>query len=158
MKLDFHLIGDLQRALELAPLLDRCAAEALAEFRDDPLPSGVAAGFLRERLERPETVLLVATEPGHAAGERGVPPGLCLTGPFEDPLTREHVPMVLVLYVDPELRHRGIARALVREAGRVLAARGARVLAARAGHNDDALISMGERWGFLRHWELLLRE
>jgi hypothetical protein len=40
----------------------------------------------------------------------------------------------------------------------VLAERGMRVLAARAGHNDDALISMGERWGFVRAWELMLFE
>ena len=39
-----------------------------------------------------------------------------------------------------------------------LAARGVRGISARVGHNDDALISMGERWGFVRHWELLLRE
>jgi GNAT superfamily N-acetyltransferase len=66
--------------------------------------------------------------------------------------------MVLVLYVEPDARHRGVARALVEEATRLLAARGLRRLAARAGHNDDALISMGERWGFVRQWELMLRE
>ena len=33
-----------------------------------------------------------------------------------------------------------------------------RANAGRAGHNDDALISMGERWGFLRAWELFVRE
>jgi hypothetical protein len=51
-----------------------------------------------------------------------------------------------------------VARALVHETARLLAARGAGTLAARAGHNDDALISMGERWGFVRSWELLARE
>ena len=29
---------------------------------------------------------------------------------------------------------------------------------ARAAHNDDALISMGERWGFVRAWELMSAE
>ena len=84
--------------------------------------------------------------------------GLCLTVPFEDPLTGEILPMIVILRVDPNLRHRGIARALVDDARSILAERGHGILAARAGHNDDALISMGERWGFLRHWELMLHE
>ena len=46
----------------------------------------------------------------------------------------------------------------MQEARRLLGQRGLRTLAARAGHNDDALISMGERWGFVRAWELLLYE
>jgi hypothetical protein len=33
-----------------------------------------------------------------------------------------------------------------------------KALSARAGHNDDALISMGERWGFVRQWEMMVRE
>ena len=39
-----------------------------------------------------------------------------------------------------------------------LAMRGIRKLGAICGHNDDALISMGERWGFTRRWEILLRD
>ena len=84
--------------------------------------------------------------------------GLCLVGPFEDPLTAERTPMVLALYVEPAVRHRGLARALVDEARAVLAERGFHRLAARAGHNDDALVSMGERWGYVRQWELMLLE
>jgi GNAT superfamily N-acetyltransferase len=66
--------------------------------------------------------------------------------------------MVLLLFVSPDVRHRGLARAMVDAVTRVLAARGHEKLAARAAHNDDALISMGERWGFVRQWEMMLRE
>ena len=92
-----------------------------------------------------------------AESEEGVH-GVLLTAPLEDPLTGEVVPIIVVLHVESDVRHRGLARALVTDARSVLAERGYGVLAARAGHNDDALISMGERWGFLRHWELMLHE
>ena len=83
---------------------------------------------------------------------------MCLVGPLEDPLLESRLPLVLVLYVDSAVRHRGLAGLLVEAASRELADRGIPRLAARAGHNDDALISMGERWGFTRLWELMLRE
>jgi ribosomal protein S18 acetylase RimI-like enzyme len=83
---------------------------------------------------------------------------VCLVGPLVDPLRGESLPTVLVLHVDPALRHRGVAHELIEEATRVLAARGLQRLAARVGHNDDALISMGERWGFVRSWGLMVRE
>jgi len=151
MEVQLRPITDLEEALTHAACLDRWAAEAMAEYRDDELPPDVARRFLERHFERPETLLLIAEEDGQ---NRGV----CLVGPFEDPLTAEVVPFVAILYVDPELRHRGLARALVAEVRRLLAARGLRRLAARAAHNDDALISMGERWGFLRQWELMLHE
>ena len=68
------------------------------------------------------------------------------------------VPMILVLHVETAWRHRGVARALLERVSELLAARGVRGLAARVGHNDDALISMGERWGFVRTFELMARE
>ena len=50
------------------------------------------------------------------------------------------------------------AKALVEGVSGLLRDRGMSTLAARAGHNDDALISMGERWGFVRQWELMVLE
>jgi hypothetical protein len=47
---------------------------------------------------------------------------------------------------------------LIQRALQILSDRGCPELAARVGHNDDALISMGERWGFTRLWEFILRE
>lgn len=143
----------LEEALALAPRLDRAAAERAREFQDEPVPEGVVRDFLFERFDAPETLLLAAeSAPGRADL------GLCLVGPFVDPLLPRRVPMVLVLFVEPNERHRGVARSLIEDATRRLEQRGFRALAARAGHNDDALISMGERWGFVRSWELMVRE
>ncbi len=153
MDISLRQIEDLEVALSLAPVLDGYAREAAAEFRDDPLPTGVTEAFLRRSFEDTETVLVVAES---APGEMDL--GICLTGPFADPLSAERVPLILILYVDPSVRHRRVARALVDGAAALLAERGMNHLAARAGHNDDALISMGERWGFVRQWDLMLRE
>lgn len=81
---------------------------------------------------------------------------LCLSVPFDDPLLTVRTACIVGLWVNPRLRHRGVARALVGELRRILAQRGVTRIAARTGHTDDALISMGERWGFVRAWELLV--
>jgi GNAT superfamily N-acetyltransferase len=153
MELELRQITSLQEALRLAPRIERSAAAFQAQFSDAELPREAAARLLATRFDAPQTVLVGAFP---TAG--GEPIGLCLVGPFEDPLTLARLPMVLVLEVDEKARHRGVARALIEQAQAVLSERGLRVLAARAGHNDDALISMGERWGFVRAWELMLFE
>ena len=146
-------VEKLEEALELSTALETYVAQATAEVRDGPLPEGTCRRFFERHFGDGETVLLVAeTRPGRADL------GVCITGPFEDPLVGTRVPMVLVLFVSPTARHRGLAKTLVEQAGARLAKRGLTALAARAGHNDDALISMGERWGFVRQWEIMLRE
>lgn len=153
MSLRLRTVTTIEEARRLAPRLDAAAARVAAEFSDEPFPEGASARFLERSFAAPETVLVVAEDPG-----RGEPAGLCLVGPLVEPLTGTAMPLILVLHVDPALRHRGIAKELVREAQRRLSQRGARTIAARAGHNDDALISMGERWGFTRLWELMVLE
>lgn len=148
-----RIVTERSEAAALAPALDAYASQALAEFRDSPLPEGVCRRFFERRFEDSQTALVIA-ESKRGAADLGV----CLTGPFEDPLTAEEMPMVLILYVSPDMRHRGLGRALIDEAIRVLARRGHAKLSGRAGQNDDALISMGERWGFVRIWDLLVRE
>lgn len=153
MQLELRPIGDLDEARALGPRLDAAAAEFQAQYSDEPYPAGAAARFLARAWAESETVLVAAFKPGARA-----PAGLCLSGAHVDPLSGERVPMVLVLFVDVELRHRGVARALVERCRELLGARGHARLAARALHNDDALISMGERWGFVRAWEWMLWE
>ncbi len=114
-------------------------------------PPGTARRFLERALGRPETLLLVAEGEGRELG-------IAATAPFEDPLSGETTPIVVALYVDPSIRRRGVARALLAEARRLLAQRGETRLFARAAHNDDVLISMGERWGLVRAWELMSTE
>ena len=134
------LVPLLRRAAEADPILEPAEGEA----------ARVVERFLGDLFARPESLLLVA----QADGE-GEPRALCVTAPFEDPLSGECLPMVVLLHVESSIRHRGVARALVHEAARLLRARGHGALLARALHNDDAVISMGERWGFLREWELM---
>jgi ribosomal protein S18 acetylase RimI-like enzyme len=146
-------IEDLHSALELAPALEAYASQATAEFRDEPLPEGTCRRFFAGKFSEPETAFVVAeTAPGRCDL------GVCVSGPFDDPLTGARSSIVLILFVSPHARHQGIARRLVEEVSKILQERGIRSLAARAAHNDDALISMGERWGFVRQWELMVRE
>ena len=153
MKLELRPITTLEEALTFAGHLDACAAEFMAQFSDEPFPRGASERCLRAHFADPQTVLVVAEgEP------RRTPYAICLAGPLADPLLGDALPLVLVLHVDSALRHRGVAGELVSEVERILAARGERRLAARAAHNDDALISMGERWGFVRAWELMIKE
>ena len=158
MKLQLRQVTQLEEALGLAERIDRSAAEFHAQVSDLPYPAGAAERALRARFAAPETVLVVAEDEAAPASERGRVWGLCLTGPFVDPLFGTSQPMVLALHVDPTLRHRGVASELVARAGEVLASRNLHTLAARASHNDDALVSMGERWGFVRSWELMVKE
>lgn len=146
-------IAAREEALALAPALEAYAAQATVEFRDAPPIEGVCRRFFERHFEAQETLLLVAES---ARGRADL--GVCLTGPFEDPLLGTRQPMILILFVSTDHRHRGVARALVDAARKELEGRGLASLAARAAHNDDALISMGERWGFVRQWEMMVRE
>lgn len=152
MNLKLRSIDELEEARALLPLLERGASESSSSYLDDAFAAGDGAGFLERCFGRAETLLLVAE------AAEGKAQALAVTAPFEDPLTGLRRPMIVVLYVDPDLRHRGVARALVKELRRLLAKRGQEVLFARAGHNDDAVISMGERWGLVRAWELMSTE
>ncbi len=140
-------------ALELAGAIDHYACEITAEFRDEPPEEGVGVRLVKRHFRAPECVFLTAHEK-----ERGERIGMCVTVPMEDPLVGDRVPVVVVLYAQPEYRHRGLASHMVRAVRAELLTRGQTVLAARAGHNDDALISMGERWGFVRTVEIMVHE
>ena len=113
-------------------------------------------GCLQRALQTDQGLLVVAQA---ADAAEGAPPlGYCFVAPHADPLSGVTTPMILLLSVEPDARHRGLAGALVQEAQRRLIKRGMTKLTARCAHGDDALISMGERWGFLREWEFLARE
>jgi len=153
MDVTLRLLTTLDEALELAPDLESYVQESLQELRDDPVPAGCGERLLRRVLEADEGLVLAA----YLGGE-GDRVGFCLTGALIDPLAGDALPMVVALWVDPGWRRRGLARAMVARVRDELRARGRTTLAARAGHNDDALISMGERWGFVRAWEVMVRE
>ncbi len=151
MNLRLRTISTREEALGTLALLEQAVreVEGLSERRT---PAELARRYL-ERLG-PREALLVVAEPR----EVDRPLALAASAPFEDPLTGEVGAVIVLLYTDPSIRQRGVARALTQELRRALAARGVKELWARAAHNDDALISMGERWGFVRAWELMSAE
>jgi hypothetical protein len=92
MDVPIRCVEDLDEALGLASAVEAYAAQATAEFRDGPLPEGTCRRFLQRRFSDPETLVLVAeTRPGRADL------GVCVTGPFEDPLIGSRLPMILML-------------------------------------------------------------
>jgi len=135
------------------PWLRERGSEALAELGLAQAPEDFMETFLASHFGAPETLLLVA-ETGPGAADVG----FVLVGPQVDPLSGVRTPMILILSVEPGLRHRGLARSLVQEAARQLSRRGYRQIAARCPQGDDPLIAMGERWGFVRTWEFLARD
>ena len=143
----------VDQALEHEAFLDQALEESVEALGDEVPQSGAARRVLERGGERKETLVVFAEE-----SEGAGPVAACACVPMDDPLTGAAVPLIALCYVKPDLRHRGIARALVHEASRLLAARGIHDIATRVGHNDDALISMGERWGFVRRWEWMTRE
>jgi ribosomal protein S18 acetylase RimI-like enzyme len=151
MKLRIRRVASLEEALALAPRLDEHSAEFMGQFSDEPFPAGACERFLRRHFETRECALIVAEAESRIWG-------VALSGPFTDPLLGTTMPMIVVLHVDPSLRHRGVATELVQEIERAMSERGIANLCARAAHNDDALISMGERWGYVRSWELMVKE
>ena len=155
MNVRLKIVDSADRAQSHATDIER----ALADSEDLALVQAAPPNphELLERLaDTPESVFVLAEsmEPK----EDGATVGLCLTGPLVDPLTAARFPIVIVCWVEPSYRHRGLARHLLEDAARQLEERGSPALALRTDHNDDALISMGERWGFTRRWEILLRD
>jgi GNAT superfamily N-acetyltransferase len=148
MNLRLRTIAARSEAEGVQALLEQAVREVAGE--PDLRPDEVARRTLA-RLGSAREALLVVAEPKEVAR----PLALAASAPFEDPLTGAVRALLVLLYTDPSIRQRGVARALVGELRRALAARNVRELWARAAHNDDALISMGERWGFVRAWELM---
>ena len=160
MNLRLRSIATREEAQGTLALLEQAVRAVLASddrreggaARDGTRPGELARRYL-ERLG-PREAMLVVAEPR----EMDRPLALAASAPFEDPLSGEVRALMVLLYTDPSIRQRGVARALTQELRRLLAARGVSELWARAAHNDDALISMGERWGFVRAWELMSAE
>lgn len=153
MDITLRTIEDLSEALTMAEELEELAIEQTGELDLNPSAAGFVRRTLEKSFETPECLLMVATLPGES--ERL---GLLFTVGLEDPLTAARIPLVCVVEVVRKWRRRGLAREMVKSAREILRARGQERIAVRAGHNDDVIISMGERWGFIRHWELMLSE
>jgi ribosomal protein S18 acetylase RimI-like enzyme len=152
MNLRLRTISSRDEAQGVQALLEQAVRESGA-LLGERKPVDVARRYVEHVLGTREALLVVA-EPREVAR----PLALAASAPLAEPLTGEQHALLVLLYVDPSIRQRGVARSLVQELRRSLAARGIPELWARAATNDDALISMGERWGFARQWELMSAE
>jgi len=74
------------------------------------------------------------------------------------PSTFDNQNNIRMAFNQQDPRHRGLAGALVTRAREIVAERGLPALAGRTEAGDDVRISMGERWGFLRVWEVMVAE
>ena len=151
MNLGLRTLTDAEEAWRLLPMLERAVTESSLAWQDTPVPPSVAQRYLETQLDEEGACLVVAESDEETLA-------VAASAPFVDPLTGAMNPMLVMLWVDPSIRHRGVARALVGELKRRLARRGMTDLAARVGHTDDALTSMGERWGWVRSWSFLSAE
>ncbi|MFT7667491.1 MAG: hypothetical protein ACI8X5_000170 [Planctomycetota bacterium] len=152
MEVEIRTVETVDEARQHIEALRLGALEALQDLGLVEAPANFVETFLDNQFDKPETLLLIAEQTPGAADL-----GFCLVGPHSDPLSGLLTPMILILSVNSSTRHVGLARSLAQEARRQLSARGYKQLAARCAHGDDALISMGERWGFLRTWEFLAK-
>ena len=132
------------------PLLDRALHETAAVLGREALGANPAADLLARVGDHPATLVVVA-EPSADREVRAV----CLTAPLVDPVGGGVEPLLAALWVDPALRGRGLARAMLREAGRILGERGLGPLVVRIPHGDDALAAMADRWSLVRTWQLM---
>jgi GNAT superfamily N-acetyltransferase len=140
---------------DLVADLDRYVRQLTAEWTDRTPGEGPGAALL-QRVEESEMAFLLTAHSNDGGGPPGARLGYCLVLPWADPLTDLVTPFIAALEVDRDYRHRGLARFMVNTVTAEMKRRGHHELAARVGHNDDALISMGERWGFVRSHEVMV--
>jgi ribosomal protein S18 acetylase RimI-like enzyme len=88
----------------LAPLFD-----AYRRFYEQPGDVALASAFLHDRLERGESTILVAEEQGQLVG-------FCQLYPTWCSVAAARIFVLYDLFVDPDARRAGVARALMRAA------------------------------------------
>lgn len=129
------------------PLLLRAVGEGATRER-----GAAAERFAREALGGRDALLLLARGPA------GVDLGILFAAASRNPFLGTSVPFVYALFVRPENRRAGVAAALLARAERIYRARGFGALAAEVPYQDDALISMGERRGYVREREWMAKD
>jgi GNAT superfamily N-acetyltransferase len=129
------------------PFLRRALGEGPARER-----VAVAERFVREALGGRDALLLLARGPGP------VDLGVLFAAASVNPFLGTSVPFVYALFVRPENRRAGVAAALLARAEQVYRTRGYGDLAAEVPYQDDALISMGERRGYVREREWMTKD
>ncbi|MFY2951688.1 GNAT family N-acetyltransferase [Achromobacter ruhlandii] len=99
-------LADIADAPRVAPLFD-----AYRQFYAQPADPGAALAFVRARLERAESVILLATD-----AEDGAVLGFCQLYPSFCSVLAAPILVLYDLFVTPAARTRGVGRALLQRA------------------------------------------
>jgi len=118
-----------------------------------PESGSSARNFLVKSLGQKESVYLLGREE-----KTGKFAGFLFIARREDSFLATSSPFAYLLFTHPDFRRLGLAASLLVEGEKVLKERGLTKLIAPATHNDDAIISMGERRGYLREREYMVKE
>lgn len=122
----------------IAPLFDQYRS-----FYQQPSDPALAQRFIAERLQRGESVVLVAEADGKAVGFTQLFPSFSSVGAARIWILND-------LYVDAAARRMGVARALLQAAADFARADGARRLELETDHGNDSAQALYRRLG----WEL----
>jgi ribosomal protein S18 acetylase RimI-like enzyme len=133
----------------LVPLFD--AYRQFYRQRADPL---TARGFLTARLEREESVVLLATSGALGRGFVQLYPSFCS-------VAARPIWILYDLFVDPSVRQQGVARRLMQAAAALASATGAQRLVLSTADDNHAAQALYESLGYrrdtvFRHYELNL--
>ncbi len=120
----------------LAPLFD-----AYRRFYEQPGDVARASAFLHDRLERGESTILLAEEPGQLLG-------FCQLYPTWCSVTAARMFVLSDLFVDPDVRRGGVGRALMRAARDFGRAAGAARLDLQTAHANARAQALYESEGW----------
>lgn len=134
-----------------APLFD-----GYRRFYHQPADEAGARRFLADRLAAGESVVFLAT-----LGDQGTPVGFMQLYPVFSSIGLTRALILNDLFVAPEARGRGVARALLTEAATYGRATGARSLELATHHENHAAQQLYQALGWVReesflHYELAL--
>ncbi|HSI60971.1 MAG TPA: GNAT family N-acetyltransferase [Ideonella sp.] len=120
--------------------------DAYRQFYRQPADLALAARFLRERLARGESLVLLA----HPAAEPGTLLGFCQLYPSFCSVAAQPIQVLYDLFVSPAARRSGAGRALLRAAHAQAAAAGVHRLDLTTARDNRAAQALYESLGWVR--------
>jgi GNAT superfamily N-acetyltransferase len=146
-------VREVARSEEFAGLLPlfREALRSLPTAEEDPPDEEGARLAVEAAFGDPALLCLLAEEEGSAAG-------FLLALPWSDPFLGKKGSEMRLCFVRPHSRRQGVAASLVARAERILAARGVASISLLLPTQDDPLVSIAERHGYVRVREWLEKD
>jgi ribosomal protein S18 acetylase RimI-like enzyme len=117
-------------------------------FYEQPADLALARAFVRERITRGESVILLAEDPQAAGAARH--PGFCQLYPSFCSVAAAPIYVLYDLFVDPASRKAGVGRTLLLAAERLAAERGKARMDLSTAKSNRAAQSVYESLGWVR--------